>query len=62
MLFPIIQREAGRSQREAGKITKGSLRPNEVFAGRLFLMFCSCFEVDNDSKDNGNDSSSSHRR
>ena len=24
------------------------------WSGRLFLMFCSCFEVDNDSKDTGN--------
>lgn len=46
VLFPKIQREAGKI---------GDLRRRKILDEvRPFLMFCSCFEVDNDYNDTGN--------
>ena len=44
VLFPNIQREAGKDMRSSERI----LVCMRFWSGRLFLMFCSCFEVDND--------------
>jgi len=47
------------SPRSSGKLVDmRSLERRDLcmrfWSGRLFLMFCSCFEVDNDSKDTAN--------
>jgi hypothetical protein len=44
VLFPNIQREAGKDMRSSER----RLVCMRFWSGRLFLMFCSCFEVDKD--------------